>query len=1069
MTEFNGAVLALLLVAAGVAVWRVLSRRAAARRQCQAQTAARSAAEAARLRVEWQIAEEQQRDAEGAEQRRKRERQLERARVERKARNQHEVEERARQMLARQERLLQARATIKERYARERQEAETWRKAMRQEYLTRHAAALRAGRRTWPERKAVRKSAYELQQQSAGARRQQRTVEARAALASIRDAWATLENWSEYIGQSDLEYWSQVHADALQPDLRLRWALPAVGGQELKHRSEALAQIQEIVQSLNAQFMERRLAEERARFDTIERYPLAVQQRRAVITNEDANLVVAGAGTGKTSTVIARVDYLVRRGLARPEQILVVAYNKSAAEELRERLDRIGVPPGVSTSTFHALGNAIIGQVVGSRPRLSPMVEDIQERLSLFRSVMVEMLADDVGRANLVAFMAEHLDETFAGDGRSSADERIRAERARGLRCLTGKLLRSREEVQLANWLTLSGIPWVHEEPYKVATATPWKRAYLPDFYLPDHDIYVEHFGIDRMGRTAPHINAKRYNEAICWKRSLHRDNGTTLVETYSWMREEGVLTHELERLLGAHGVRPHRLTDEEITAIVEEANLTFSDFLGLIDTFRALFQGQGASWNTVLSHARTARDAAFLAIFQPVYEAYRRRLDETDTIDFDDMINVAREHVQAGRYTNHSTHIIVDEFQDISATRLGLITDLRAQAPRARLFAVGDDWQSIYRFAGSDVGIMTNLASSVGPLARVDLDLAYRYPQELVELSSRFVRKNPSQLQKNLQSASGSGGGPPVTILYQEAIAGEGATTALDIACEGIIGQCVGLPATVLILGRYNSDRSDNVRRCITRLRAAQITARFLTVHKAKGQEADFVILPDLRRGTKGFPSEVADDLVLRMVLSPGEEFPHAEERRLFYVALTRARRHVFLIAPERDPSEFIVDDLGRDELRGYVRELGTARSKPTCPRCRGRTIIQKGKDGSPFWACEHFPVCHGRLDRCPACGDGVMELTETASDQEAFACTTCQFTRPSCPRCGEGFLEERNGRYGPFLGCSMFARGGCEYTCDGHDVTMCPPAGKHVAQGAIYAMPPWPAADPGQALSNV
>ncbi|MFT4041300.1 MAG: UvrD-helicase domain-containing protein, partial [Thermomicrobiales bacterium] len=589
--------------------------------------------------------------------------------------------------------------------------------------------------------------------------------------------------------------------------------------------------------------------------------------------------------------------------------------------------------------------------------------------------------------------------------------------------------------------------------PYKHDTATPWKRSYLPDFYLPEHDLYLEHFGINRDGKTAPNVNGARYREAMDWKRKLHRDHGTVLLETYSWMREEGTLTRELERQLRDHGAEPKLLSKDEIAAIVEQANTPFAEFLGLIDTFRALFQGQGASWEALQAKAQTERERAFLAVFQPVFAAYRARLAETRTIDFDDMINAARAHVQAGQFTSPYTHIIIDEFQDISETRLGLLMDLRAQVPHARLFAVGDDWQSIYRFAGSDVGIMTSFVDHVGPAARVDLDIAYRYPQRLVDVSSRFVMKNPAQLRKALRAASGDGESQPVTIIQEEA--GEenaaAAAIALAAACDEVVARAAGQPASVLILGRYNALDDHHVRGNIVRLAQQGIAARFLTVHKAKGQEADFVIVPGLKRGARGFPSEIADDPVLQLVLSPGEAFPHSEERRLLYVALTRARRHVFLIVPAREPSDFVTEDLDSDELREYVRRVG-ASPRPTlvCPRCKGRTIVRRDGKGSSFWACEHFPLCHGRLDPCPRCQQGVMVFRPDAAAGQEFECMACHYQRPACARCGEGFMVERNGRRGPFLGCSMFARGGCEYTQDGHDVAVRQPAGVRTPPGA-------------------
>ncbi|MFT4041357.1 MAG: AAA family ATPase, partial [Thermomicrobiales bacterium] len=467
------AILLFVAVAARVIVPR-LTRVRTARRQAALAQAAQARAEAARLAAEQAAVRALQEQAEAAERQR-------RADLARVAEAQRVAAERERQERARQQRKIDARAAIRTRIANERREAANWRETTRLGYPLAAVMVERSRHRGWATRKAARQEQDAAKRDAAQLARAQRTAVARAALGACRDAWDVLEQWPEYMSQSELAAWREANALALQPAMKLRWALPARDGHDLRRRIAALDQVAETVARRNAQFVERRLEEERARFDTIERFPLADQQRRAVVTNEDAVLVVAGAGTGKTSTVVSRVDYLIRRGLARPEQILVVAYNRSAATELRERFTQVGIPAGVSASTFHALGSAIVGEVTGARPRVSSMVEDIHERLSLVRTVMTGMLADAARRRDVATFLADHLDEQFAGDGNSSADAHIRAERARGLRCITGKLMRSREEVQIANWMTLYGITWEHEKPYKHDTATPWKRSYLPD------------------------------------------------------------------------------------------------------------------------------------------------------------------------------------------------------------------------------------------------------------------------------------------------------------------------------------------------------------------------------------------------------------------------------------------------------------------------------------------------------------------------------------------------------------------------------------------------------------
>lgn len=206
-----------------------------------------------------------------------------------------------------------------------------------------------------------------------------------------------------------------------------------------------------------------------------------------------------------------------------------------------------------------------------------------------------------------------------------------------------------------------------------------------------------------------------------------------------------------------------------------------------------------------------------------------------------------------------------------------------------------------------------------------------------------------------------------------------------------------------------------------------------FLTAYAAKDKGADFVVVVGLEAGEYGFPSGVADDLVMRLVLSEGEAFPHAEERRIFYVAMTRARRRVYLIAPTVKASTFVADDLLADALARYVEMVGEVSVLHACPACGGQTIRRRDGQHGAFWACAHFPLCHGKLDACPDRREGGLEPVTDGNRPAGFRCTICGHALERCPKCGEGHLRSKRGPYGDFLSCSRWDGGtGCTYTRD-------------------------------------
>ncbi len=278
--------------------------------------------------------------------------------------------------------------------------------------------------------------------------------------------------------------------------------------------------------------------------------PPTDEQAQAIATDEDVMLVLAGAGTGKTAVITGKVAHLVRNEGVSPGEILVLAFNRKAAEEIRERLpDDLG---GAHVATFHAFGLRVIAGTEGS-PALSKLAEDEAKLIAAIDAILVGLLGDPRQGRAVTEFIERH-----RSDYRSQFDFETPGAyydhvRRSELRTLAGDLVKSFEELENANFLTLNGVRYEYERRYPVETATAWHRQYRPDFHLPDHDLYIEHFALDRDGR--PPAGWAGYAQGVSWKQGIHERYGTTLIETYSWQRRAGVLRERLREQLAEAGV----------------------------------------------------------------------------------------------------------------------------------------------------------------------------------------------------------------------------------------------------------------------------------------------------------------------------------------------------------------------------------------------------------------------------------------------------------------------------------------------------------------------------------
>ena len=732
---------------------------------------------------------------------------------------------------------------------------------------------------------------------------------------------------------------------------------------------------------------------------------LTDEQAEAVATDEDATLVLAGAGTGKTSVIVGKLAHLVRNQRVDPRTILVLAFNRKAAEEIRERLpDDIA---GAAVYTFHAFGRRVIAES-GVAPTISKLAEDDAAFAKAMDEILGELLADAAQSRAVIDFIGYHqasYRSAFDFDTQAEYGEYIRNVE---LRTLSGDLVKSFEELVIANYLTEHGIEFQYEAQYEKPTATNQHRQYQPDFFLPRYGIYIEHFALDEEG--LPPEGWTGYSLGVEWKRSIHEQCGTRLVETHSWQHREGVLKRDLREQLERQGVRfepvpsqilVRRLADHQISWLAR----LLTTFVNHAKTGRLT---SDELRERVHEYPDRQRGESFLDLFDEVWRRYEQRLANEKSLDFHDLINHAEFHIREGRWRSPYRYVLVDELQDIAAGRMALLRSLKRS--EVAYFLVGDDWQSIYRFAGSDVGLVRDCGTYLGHVQKRELSQTFRFGNGILGPSTAFVQRNREQIQRPLHSA-GVDKDDGITI-----VAGRDPVMGLTWALGDIQKDTEGKRCSVLVLGRYRHSR-----KALNKATRAE----FSTVHRAKGREADYVVVLDLKDARMGFPSRIEDDSLLELVLPPvtGKSYPFAEERRLFYVAMTRARLGAYLVTDSIRPSIF-VDELMREspDLR-LVGEL-----EPECPRCpSGRLVPSQSRRNL---RCSNYPFCEHLAPLCPNCTSGYAVVADGSS-----SCTnpSCDSAPAVCPSCGMGVLMPRQSRYGPFWGCTEFrSESPCSYKQD-------------------------------------
>lgn len=407
-------------------------------------------------------------------------------------------------------------------------------------------------------------------------------------------------------------------------------------------------------------------------------------------------------------------------------------------------------------------------------------------------------------------------------------------------------------------------------------------------------------------------------------------------------------------------------------------------------------------------------RTLLFLEIAQKVYNHYQETLKNNNQIDYADMINEGTfylSEIEKQGIKLPYKYIIIDEFQDIARQRFDFAKKL-SQVSNAKVVAVGDDWQSIFAFAGSDITLFTKFIEMMGSGKELQITHTYRNSQELIDIAGNFIQKNQSQIKKKLISNKHIEN-PVVIQTFDDSFK---YYTNLAECVENIIKRIIlnqGKDKSILLIGRYNFDlrnlertgKFEDLKRNnkVKSIKFPDVNLTFLIAHSSKGLGYDNVIIINMLESKFGFPSQVEEDPIMKLVIQEDTQILFAEERRLLYVALTRTKNRVYIATPLNRPSRFIIELIKDYQLKyeGNLNMNMIDLYSLKCPICGRHLKYEMNKNyGLPLYMCTNEPEacdfmtnskeCMKDIFKCNQCKNGYMIVKKKLEEEEYFyGCT--------------------------------------------------------------------------------
>ena len=642
---------------------------------------------------------------------------------------------------------------------------------------------------------------------------------------------------------------------------------------------------------------------------------LTDEQTKAIITLEDRNLLIAAAGSGKTETLLQKLKYLIEKNIYEPEEIITLSFNKNVRKELIERARTNGININEENiHTFHSLGYKVIEKAEGQKPNVANenfadrYIDQISTGNQRFWNAYLEFVThyihDFKDRRDPYEEYADAIQNKRRKSGFTGKGDRYKT--------IKGETVKSYQEAVIANFLYINGVNYIYEKPFYSKNG----RYILanPDFYYPDIKLYHEHYAVDENGVS---VFGGEYVENMFKKRNMYREQKVKCIETTSGMFYSGKLLSYLEKELLKRGCEFNRKSIAEINK--DLGRIRENKLKELIKNFLANVKNKNLNLKDLKLKAEVEKDRykrernlSFLKLFSIFYEYYEKELKDKNLMDYDDMLIKGAEYIEKGIHIPQCEFIAVDEFQDISFSKIRLVDALLKKNPKAKLFAVGDDYQAINGFSGADVKYVYDFekyfkTDEYG--VKTDfLSKTFRCNKGITEYSSNFIQKNPKQIKKEIIPTENKTA-PYDTITIVNYENGE------QDMFSGILDDLKNFSGKkIFILNRnhnyYNKieQYSYNLNRIIKNIESKGNKVIADTIHGAKGLESDIVCIIHAEEGV--LPSLTKNDSIMDLVSDTINEIPFAEERRLFYVALTRAKEKVFIYADKESKSSFLSEE---------------------------------------------------------------------------------------------------------------------------------------------------------------
>lgn len=638
------------------------------------------------------------------------------------------------------------------------------------------------------------------------------------------------------------------------------------------------------------------------------------EQKRAVVSNNNRILVLAGAGSGKTKVLTRRFVHLVKNKGIKEEDIFAVTFTKNAKEEM---IERIAFPLGVrkeklneQIKTFHGLCWSILGH----NEQFKLITESEQKKI--IEDIISNFRNDEEIMNNLYDYIKDNiLDKMIEKDIEDPKQTRFKDKPnhnvIKEIYTQTRIPVKSKSERDLADFLTALGLEWEYEKE------VDWSdKPFKPDFTI-EGGIYLEHWCYNDDSREIEGIDKKAYLKHRRWKEEQFRKHKKILIsveesEMVDLLKLQIKLQEKLESLLQRELKKKEilellqlspiykRAYDKFVDEIIEIINLAKSELINLEEI------------KEKVKKQKKEKIKNFYSVLIPVMQNYEETLKTTDfgMKDFNDLIKDTVSLLKTNKsrreyYQKRIKYLLVDEFQDVSFGEVELIKLLINS--NTNFFAVGDDWQSIYGWRGASVRHILKFEDEFGKSEKIILPINYRSTKNIVQASSHFIQLSKNQYKKDIRSFN-ENEEENNKILQVNAENDFGGTNFILWRIKKMLNENAQIkPKDFLIL--YRSSRIMGVGYQKLKEQCKQLGIKVETIHYSKGTEADYVFVLGLKSGLYGFPCVYADKDIKKLILDIPIEEKEEEERRLFYVAMTRAKKELILVSENGNESEFVKD----------------------------------------------------------------------------------------------------------------------------------------------------------------